>query len=65
MVSAALDCLPLHQQSSLAMAEEPNPPPEENVIVARRSEDGFLTFDVRISHIIEQVSKLVKLVIIC
>ena len=37
--------------ASVAMAE-----PQEHVITARRSRDGFLTFDVRISHIIEQVN---------
>ena len=33
-------------------------PREERVIIARRTKDGFVTFDVPISHIIEQVGLL-------
>lgn len=49
------------QQAMMSSAEENEhtsavemPGAQEHVITARRSRDGFLTFDVRISHIIEQ-----------
>lgn len=43
------------QATSSVATSDPVAATQEHVITARRSRDGFLTFDVRMSHIIEQV----------